>query len=140
MLLALCISWLLCFVLTETNTLPSAPTAYGYLARTDTKGDILSQAPWFRFPYPGNEERGALLAWGTFPTLPVGPRAQDGELNGVGGGFSSKESDNEGQALGSPCQTPKRRRRPLGCPKNPMGTENSNPSKGENVGRWVSPG
>lgn len=65
-LLALCISWLLCFVLTETNTLPSAPTAYGYLARTDTKGDVLSQAPWFRFPYPGNEKRGTLLAWGTF--------------------------------------------------------------------------
>ncbi|XP_023609277.1 solute carrier family 23 member 1-like isoform X5 [Myotis lucifugus] len=52
-LLALCISWLLCFALTETNILPSAPTAYGYLARTDTKGDVLSQAPWFRFPYPG---------------------------------------------------------------------------------------
>ncbi|ELK35565.1 PREDICTED: solute carrier family 23 member 1 isoform X1 [Myotis davidii] len=52
-LLALCISWLLCFALTETNTLPSAPTAYGYLARTDTKGDVLNQAPWFRFPYPG---------------------------------------------------------------------------------------
>ncbi|XP_039716797.1 solute carrier family 23 member 1-like isoform X2 [Pteropus medius] len=52
-LLALCISWLLCFVLTTTNTFPSAPTAYGYLARTDTKGSVLSQAPWFRFPYPG---------------------------------------------------------------------------------------
>ena len=54
-LLALCISWLLCFVLTVTNALPSAPAAYGYLARTDTKGDVLSQAPWFHFPYPGNE-------------------------------------------------------------------------------------
>ncbi|XP_011233548.1 solute carrier family 23 member 2 isoform X4 [Ailuropoda melanoleuca] len=52
-LLALCLSWLLCFVLTVTNTLPSAPTAYGHLARTDTKGNVLSQAPWFRFPYPG---------------------------------------------------------------------------------------
>ncbi|XP_035866827.1 solute carrier family 23 member 1-like isoform X2 [Phyllostomus discolor] len=52
-LLALCISWLLCFVLTATNALPSAPTAYGYLARTDAKGSVLSQAPWFRFPYPG---------------------------------------------------------------------------------------
>ncbi|XP_036086767.1 solute carrier family 23 member 1 isoform X2 [Rousettus aegyptiacus] len=52
-LLALCISWLLCFVLTVTSTFPSAPTAYGYLARTDTKGSVLSQAPWFRFPYPG---------------------------------------------------------------------------------------
>ncbi|XP_047618947.1 solute carrier family 23 member 1-like isoform X2 [Phacochoerus africanus] len=52
-LLALCLSWLLCFVLTITNALPSAPTAYGYLARTDTKGNVLSQAPWFRVPYPG---------------------------------------------------------------------------------------
>ncbi|KAB0344198.1 hypothetical protein FD754_021124 [Muntiacus muntjak] len=52
-LLGLCISWLLCFVLTVTDALPSAPTAYGYLARTDTRGNILSQAPWFRFPYPG---------------------------------------------------------------------------------------
>ncbi|XP_058153399.1 solute carrier family 23 member 1-like [Dasypus novemcinctus] len=52
-LLALCLSWLLCFVLTVTNALPSAPTAYGYLARTDVKGSVLSQAPWFRLPYPG---------------------------------------------------------------------------------------
>ncbi|XP_053409591.1 solute carrier family 23 member 2-like isoform X5 [Nycticebus coucang] len=52
-LLALCISWLVCFVLTVTNALPTVPSAYGYLARTDTKGSVLSQAPWFRFPYPG---------------------------------------------------------------------------------------
>ncbi|XP_072619080.1 solute carrier family 23 member 1-like [Vulpes vulpes] len=52
-LLALCLSWLLCFVLTITNALPTAPTAYGHLSRTDTKGNVLSQAPWFRFPYPG---------------------------------------------------------------------------------------
>ncbi|XP_062051116.1 solute carrier family 23 member 1-like [Lepus europaeus] len=59
-LLALCLSWLFCFVLTITDTLPVAPSAYGYLARTDTKGSVLSQAPWFRFPYPGQ--------WG-LPTL-----------------------------------------------------------------------
>nr|XP_008256371.1 solute carrier family 23 member 1 [Oryctolagus cuniculus] len=59
-LLALCISWLVCFVLTITDTLPVAPSAYGHLARTDTKGSVLSQAPWFRFPYPGQ--------WG-LPTL-----------------------------------------------------------------------
>ncbi|KAM6168226.1 solute carrier family 23 member 1-like [Erethizon dorsatum] len=52
-LLALCLSWLLCFVLTVTNVLPSVPTAPGYMARTDSRGSILSQAPWFRFPYPG---------------------------------------------------------------------------------------
>ncbi|KAG9334440.1 hypothetical protein JZ751_007637 [Albula glossodonta] len=26
---------------------------YGYLARTDLKGDVMGRAPWFRFPYPG---------------------------------------------------------------------------------------
>nr|XP_020038515.1 solute carrier family 23 member 2-like [Castor canadensis] len=52
-MLALCISWLICFLLTINNVLPSAPTAYGYQARTDAKGNVLSQAPWFRFPYPG---------------------------------------------------------------------------------------
>ncbi|XP_012412818.2 solute carrier family 23 member 1-like [Trichechus manatus latirostris] len=52
-LLALCTSWLTCFGLTVTDVLPSAPTAYGHLARTDTKGSVLSQAPWFRIPYPG---------------------------------------------------------------------------------------
>ncbi|XP_010614481.1 solute carrier family 23 member 1 isoform X1 [Fukomys damarensis] len=52
-LLALCLSWILCFALTVTDTLPSDPTAHGYLARTDSRGSVLSQAPWFRFPYPG---------------------------------------------------------------------------------------
>ena len=76
MLLALCISWLLCFVLTVTNTFPSAPTAYGYLARTDTKGHVLSQAPWFRFPYPGNEKMGTLLAWDPFPRTARGAQGR----------------------------------------------------------------
>lgn len=87
-LLGLCISWFLCFVFTVTNTFPSAPTAYGYLARTDTKGNVLSQAPWFRFPYPGNKKMGTLLAWGSyFPGLPMGPRALNGGLNRAGGGL-----------------------------------------------------
>ncbi|KFV53317.1 Solute carrier family 23 member 1, partial [Gavia stellata] len=52
-LLGLSLSWLLCYVLTVTDILPADPTAYGHLARTDTRGDVLSQAPWFRLPYPG---------------------------------------------------------------------------------------
>ncbi|NXR28961.1 S23A1 protein, partial [Cinclus mexicanus] len=59
-LLGLSLSWLLCYVLTVAGILPSAPAAYGHLARTDTRGDVLSQAPWFRLPYPGQ--------WGT-PTV-----------------------------------------------------------------------
>ncbi|XP_069484879.1 solute carrier family 23 member 1-like [Ambystoma mexicanum] len=46
-------SWLLCYGLTVTNVLPSNPESYGYFARTDVKGNVLSEAPWFRFPYPG---------------------------------------------------------------------------------------
>uniref|UniRef100_A0A8C5WJ02 Solute carrier family 23 member 1-like n=1 Tax=Leptobrachium leishanense TaxID=445787 RepID=A0A8C5WJ02_9ANUR len=52
-LLGISISWLICYILTTTNALPSSPESYGYFARTDVKGDVLSQAPWFRFPYPG---------------------------------------------------------------------------------------
>ncbi|XP_044636083.1 solute carrier family 23 member 1-like isoform X2 [Equus asinus] len=63
-LLALCISWLLCFVLTVTNALPKDPTAYGYQARTNTEANVLSQAPWFRFPYPGQ--------WGLPTISPAG--------------------------------------------------------------------
>ncbi|XP_065527728.1 solute carrier family 23 member 1-like isoform X1 [Lathamus discolor] len=52
-LMGLSLSWLLCYVLTVTDVLPADPTAYGHLARTDIRGDVLSQAPWFRLPYPG---------------------------------------------------------------------------------------
>lgn len=83
-LLALCLSWLLCFVLTITNALPTAPTAYGHLSRTDTKGNVLSQAPWFRFPYPGNEKTGPFLAWDMYsPGLSVGSRALNEQGQGM---------------------------------------------------------
>ncbi|KAM3926594.1 solute carrier family 23 member 1-like [Leptodactylus fuscus] len=52
-LLGISISWLICYILTITNVFPSKPEAYGYFARTDVKGNVLSRAPWFRFPYPG---------------------------------------------------------------------------------------
>ncbi|NXI22547.1 S23A1 protein, partial [Sterrhoptilus dennistouni] len=61
-LLGLSLSWLLCYVLTVTGVLPAAPAAYGHLARTDIRGNVLAQAPWFRLPYPGQ--------WGT-PTVSV---------------------------------------------------------------------
>uniref|UniRef100_A0AAY4E3G9 Solute carrier family 23 member 1 n=1 Tax=Denticeps clupeoides TaxID=299321 RepID=A0AAY4E3G9_9TELE len=52
-LLGITLSWLICHLLTVCNVLPSNPTAYGYMARTDTKGDVIGQAPLFFFPYPG---------------------------------------------------------------------------------------
>ncbi|RXN01076.1 Solute carrier family 23 member 1 [Acipenser ruthenus] len=66
------VSWLICYILTEYKVLPSDPEAYGYWARTDLKGDVLGQAPWFRFPYPGQ--------WG-MPT--VSPAGVFGILAGV---------------------------------------------------------
>ncbi|XP_010177026.1 PREDICTED: solute carrier family 23 member 1-like, partial [Mesitornis unicolor] len=51
-ILAIMVVWLLCYILTRTGVFPSQPEAYGYKARTDARGEILSVAPWFRVPYP----------------------------------------------------------------------------------------
>ena len=51
-LLSVLISWVVCWILTATDTLTSSPDGYGYTARTDIKLDLLSQTPWVRFPYP----------------------------------------------------------------------------------------
>lgn len=86
-LLALCISWLFCFVLTVTNTLPKSPMAYGYMARTDTKGSVLSQAPWFRFPYPGEEKWVSFLFGTRFLGLSMGFSVLDGGFKKSGEGL-----------------------------------------------------
>lgn len=57
-LLGITLSWLICYILTTCSVLPSDPDKYGYLARTDLKGDVVGQAPWFSFPYPGKEKLG----------------------------------------------------------------------------------
>uniref|UniRef100_A0A8B9CUR9 Solute carrier family 23 member 1 n=1 Tax=Anser brachyrhynchus TaxID=132585 RepID=A0A8B9CUR9_9AVES len=51
-ILAIMVVWLLCYLLTRTGVFPSSPEEYGYKARTDACGEILSVAPWFRVPYP----------------------------------------------------------------------------------------
>ncbi|NXH03998.1 S23A1 protein, partial [Loxia leucoptera] len=51
-ILAILLVWLICYVLTRTGVFPSQPEEYGYKARTDARGEILSVAPWFRVPYP----------------------------------------------------------------------------------------
>ncbi|XP_036168399.1 solute carrier family 23 member 1 isoform X3 [Myotis myotis] len=50
--LAIMTVWLLCYILTLTDVLPTDPTAYGFQARTDARGDIMAIAPWIRIPYP----------------------------------------------------------------------------------------
>lgn len=51
-ILAIMLVWLLCYVMTLTDLLPSDPKRYGHRARTDARGDIVSSAPWIRVPYP----------------------------------------------------------------------------------------
>ncbi|KAL5021812.1 hypothetical protein ScPMuIL_000967 [Solemya velum] len=51
-ILALGLSWLFCFILTETDSLTTNSTLPSYNARTDSKGSIISSAPWFDFPLP----------------------------------------------------------------------------------------
>ncbi|XP_019947186.2 solute carrier family 23 member 1-like [Paralichthys olivaceus] len=52
-LLGIAASWLVCYILTIYDVLPSDPAQYGHLARTDVKGNVVNEAPWFTFPYPG---------------------------------------------------------------------------------------
>ncbi|KAI1888552.1 hypothetical protein AGOR_G00186350 [Albula goreensis] len=44
-LLGITLSWLICYLLTIYDVLPSDPEQYGYLARTDLKGDVMGRAP-----------------------------------------------------------------------------------------------
>uniref|UniRef100_UPI003AAA2AC8 solute carrier family 23 member 1 n=1 Tax=Centroberyx gerrardi TaxID=166262 RepID=UPI003AAA2AC8 len=61
-LFGMCGGWLVCFLLTIFNVLPSKPDEYGYSGRTDTNLDAVASAPWFHVPYPGQ--------WG-MPTVSV---------------------------------------------------------------------
>lgn len=74
-ILAIMLVWLICYVLTRTGVFPSRPDEYGYKARTDARGEILSVAPWFRVPYPCE-----------CPAAPWGPDTPDTPLPwGCGG-------------------------------------------------------
>ncbi|RUS74744.1 hypothetical protein EGW08_017495, partial [Elysia chlorotica] len=71
-LLAMLLSWLLCFILTVTDCLPSTRGSWGYEARTDVRASVLRDSSWIRIPYPGQ--------WG-LPT--VSPGAVFGMLAGI---------------------------------------------------------
>ncbi|KAJ8313827.1 hypothetical protein KUTeg_008388 [Tegillarca granosa] len=60
-LLAMVLSWLICAILTVAGAFPD-DKSWGYEARTDIKTDVIRDALWFRFPYPGQ--------WG-LPTVSV---------------------------------------------------------------------
>ncbi|XP_060578414.1 solute carrier family 23 member 2-like [Ruditapes philippinarum] len=52
-LLGVMTSFIVCIILTATDVLPADKTKWGYMARTDTGMHVLTEAKWFRFPYPG---------------------------------------------------------------------------------------
>ncbi|XP_069014875.1 solute carrier family 23 member 1-like [Embiotoca jacksoni] len=52
-LLGIAVSWLVCYLLTIYDVLPSDAAQYGHLARTDVKGNVIGEASWLTFPYPG---------------------------------------------------------------------------------------
>ena len=52
-LISILIGWLLCGILTAADALSNNKDDLEYMARTDARTDIISQASWFYFPYPG---------------------------------------------------------------------------------------
>ncbi|XP_057693427.1 solute carrier family 23 member 1 isoform X1 [Corythoichthys intestinalis] len=61
-LFGMCGGWLVCFLLTIFDVLPSKSDSYGFSARTDINLDAVANSPWFHIPYPGQ--------WG-MPTVSV---------------------------------------------------------------------
>ncbi|GFO02581.1 solute carrier family 23 member 2, partial [Plakobranchus ocellatus] len=52
-LLSLLAGWAFSAILTVCGAFTDDPTSKGYLARTDAKGNIVAEAPFFDVPYPG---------------------------------------------------------------------------------------
>ncbi|CAI5665704.1 solute carrier family 23 member 2 [Oreochromis niloticus] len=52
-LFGMCGGWLICFLLTIFDVLPSKSDTYGFSARTDINLDAVTNSPWFHVPYPG---------------------------------------------------------------------------------------
>ncbi|KAM4677125.1 solute carrier family 23 member 2 isoform 1-T2 [Discoglossus pictus] len=51
-IMAILVSWLLCFIFTVTDVFPPDSSKYGFYARTDARQGVLTVAPWFKVPYP----------------------------------------------------------------------------------------
>jgi len=54
-ILAILVSWIICAILTAAGAFPTNPSSPQYMARTDARIDVLKNAEWFRFPYPGSK-------------------------------------------------------------------------------------
>ena len=53
-ILAIAASWIICAIITAAGGFPSDPRIARYMARTDARTDVLKEAKWFRFLYPGS--------------------------------------------------------------------------------------
>uniref|UniRef100_A0AAY4D6P5 Solute carrier family 23 member 2 n=1 Tax=Denticeps clupeoides TaxID=299321 RepID=A0AAY4D6P5_9TELE len=51
-IMAILVSWFLCFIFTVTDVFPPQSDQYGFHARTDARRGVLAAAPWFKVPYP----------------------------------------------------------------------------------------
>ncbi|XP_066284496.1 solute carrier family 23 member 1-like [Branchiostoma lanceolatum] len=67
-ILGMCVSWGFCGILTAANVFPTDPNDPQHSARTDNTA-VLSQAAWFRFPYPGQWGRPTISIAGVFGML-----------------------------------------------------------------------
>ncbi|KAK3756730.1 hypothetical protein RRG08_018454 [Elysia crispata] len=52
-LIALFAAWIICLILTKAGVFPDNPEKWGYRARTDSRTEILKEAHWVYFIYPG---------------------------------------------------------------------------------------
>ncbi|XP_033114665.1 solute carrier family 23 member 2-like [Anneissia japonica] len=68
-IIAIIISWIFSAIFTAADVFPTNSTQYGYGARTDLNTEVLKQAAWFRFPYPGQWGAPIVTVAGVFGML-----------------------------------------------------------------------
>jgi len=51
-IIAIALSWLVCYILTLTDAVPDDPNHWAYKSRTDIRREALEKAAWFQVPYP----------------------------------------------------------------------------------------
>ena len=59
--MAIISAWIICAIITAAGGFPSDPDNPNYLARTDRELSVLKEAKWFRFPYPGKQNRSRVV-------------------------------------------------------------------------------
>ncbi|XP_060590151.1 solute carrier family 23 member 1-like [Ruditapes philippinarum] len=52
-LISIIVNWVICLILTKFDVIENDPNGKSFNARTDARSDIISDNPWFAFPYPG---------------------------------------------------------------------------------------